>query len=192
MSEVKHPNTQGSSAACFPILRCLVQYFCQEHGAATHDPSTAAQHGDVIPLYPVHFQTHTTTFLQLVHPYKWSKISEVKRDSVARSGLDPRGSAITCSSTTCHIWRFIWRRKLLSPLKNELSLILTSLDSSLGQRIKAEAFSWAIWSLILVAKIRDQTQTSDQWAEKVFYSLQSDKSRISFPKCRGVKNKRQI
>lgn len=150
-----------------------------ENGAATYGMSTAAQHRGFICLYLVHFQTHATDVFNELIPTSRGKYQNLNQTStVASSGLDPRGSAITCSSTTCNIRSFIWRRKLLSPLKNEFGLILTSPDSSLGQRIKAETFSWAIWSWILVAEIRDQTQTSDQWTERVFYSLWSDKSAI--------------
>lgn len=52
----------------------------EEHGTTTHHTGTATQHKGIIRLYRIHLQTHTTDFLQLVHPQEQSKISEVGRD----------------------------------------------------------------------------------------------------------------
>lgn len=175
------PKHSGKSSCLFPhfevITWCLVHYFCWQLTHKATQGTHRAQHSAVGLFICITLLSKPTLLLYLRQFTLMSRIKyqELKeRNSTASSGLDLRGSAITCSSlylkvhlqteVTVSLEERTWCNSYISwqqpwPENKDRGLLLRYL-----------IFDFRSWD-------QDQTQTSDQGAE-VFYSLQSEKTTI--------------
>lgn len=172
----------GKSSCLFPLFEvitwCLVHYFCWWLTHKTTQGTHRSQHSTVglftfIPFLSKPILLPGFRQFTLMSRIKYQELKE--RNSAASSGLDPRGSTITCSSLYLKVH-----------LQMEVSVSLeerTRFNSYISwQQPWPENKGRGLLLSYLILDFRswdqDQTQTSDQWAEKVFYSLQSDKTTI--------------